>query len=675
MNDPVLQIEDLTVAYRRRGERLTVLSGVGVEIRAGEAFGLVGESGCGKTTAALAIMRYLPKNGRVERGAIRLDGQDLLTLDEEALRRWRGRKLAMVYQEPAAALNPSLRIGEQVAEIFRFHEGASRHERMERARDMLTRVALPDPRRMLRRYPHQLSGGQQQRVVIAMALATNPRLLVLDEPTTGLDATVEAEVLDLIGAVRAEFDAAILFISHNLAVVARVCDRVGVLYAGRIVEEGPAREVLADPRHPYTLGLVRCVPRLGTRKDSTPLVPIPGSLPPLGAELPGCYYAPRCPLARTRCREGEPTLFALGGARASRCYYHDEVPALPVPAPPPDVRAAREQFERRLLDVRSLSKSFGEALACDDVTFAVGAAEIFGVVGESGSGKTTLARCVAGLTPRDGGNVLFEGAPLAPSVQRRDRSVLRRLQMVFQHPDSTLNPRHTARYVLARAIARLGGTRRVDELAREVLLEPKHLDLRAPELSGGLKQRVAIGRAFAGSPALVLCDEPVSALDVSVQAGILNLLAELQAAERVSFVFISHDLAVVRYLADRIGVMYLGQLVEIGGADEVFRPPQHPYTEALLSAIPTLDLDRPRERIRLLGPVPSLAALPSGCRFHPRCPRKLGEICEREQPPLREVGDGHLIRCHITPEELRARQEAAYLVSGQNQEGGALDRL
>jgi peptide/nickel transport system ATP-binding protein len=655
MSGPVLQVEGLTVSYRRHGQDLEVLSDVTFEIGANEAFGLVGESGCGKTTAAFAIMRYLPPNGRVERGSIRLEGDDLLALDDEQLRRLRGRSMAMVYQEPGSALNPSLRVGDQVAEVFRFHEGASREEALSKAREMLMRVALPDPGRILRRYPHQLSGGQQQRVMIAMALAGNPRLLVLDEPTTGLDATVEAEVLDLIAALREELDAAILFITHNLGLIARMCERVGVLYAGRIIEEGPALELLRDPRHPYTLGLVRCAPRFGARKGEVKLDPIPGSLPPLGDSLPGCSYEPRCPLARERCRESEPALFPIGSRRASRCYFHDETQSIPVAEPSlPAVAAAKNGGV--LLGVNSLSKAFKDALACDDVSLVVATGQTFGLVGESGSGKTTLARCIAGLIAPDEGEIVFAGARLTRTVGHRKRSVLRALQMVFQHPDSTLNPVHTTRYTLARAIARLRGKRRVVELAQQVRLEPRHLGLRSAELSGGLKQRVAIGRAFAGNPQLVLCDEPVSALDVSVQAAILNLLLDLQAREGVSYILISHDLAVVRYLADWIGVMYLGQLVEIGPADRIFLPPQHPYTEALLSAIPTLDLERPPERIRLHGPVPSLADPPPGCHFHTRCPRKLGEICEREQPTWQDAGGGHLIRCHRTPDELRQLQ-------------------
>jgi peptide/nickel transport system ATP-binding protein len=465
-------------------------------------------------------------------------------------------------------------------------------------------------------------------------------------------------VLDLIGVLREEVDAAILFITHNLGLIARMCERVGVLYAGRIVESGPAQELLRDPRHPYTLGLVRCAPRFGARKGKARLDSIPGSLPPLGAPLPGCFYEPRCPLARERCRESEPDLFPVGDNRASRCYFHEETASIPV-AEPLLATAAKMQDGGSLLEVHSLSKAFKDALACDDVSLEVATGQTFGLVGESGSGKTTLARCVAGLISPDGGEILFAGKPLTETVGRRKRSTLRSLQMVFQHPDSTLNPAHTTRYTLARAIARLRGKRKVTELAQEVRLEPRHLGLRSAELSGGLKQRVAIGRAFAGSPQLVLCDEPVSALDVSVQAAILNLLLELQTAERVSYIFISHDLAVVRYLADWIGVMYLGQLVEVGPADRVFLPPQHPYTEALLSAIPTLDFDQPRERIRLHGPVPSLAELPSGCRFQTRCPRKLGEICEREQPPWQDAGGGHLIRCHRTPDDLRELQRTA----------------
>jgi peptide/nickel transport system ATP-binding protein len=654
---PVLSVQGLSVSYERHMERVPVITDVSLEIAAGEALGIVGESGCGKSTLAFALMRFLARGGKIDSGSIRLDGDDLLTLPETALRQIRGRKIAMVYQEPGSALNPSMRIGEQVAEVFRFHQAASKAEAWVRAADMLEKVALPDVKWMMKRYPHQLSGGQLQRVVIAMALACNPRLLVLDEPTTGLDATVEAEVLDLIANLRAQFDAAILFISHNLGLVARVCDRVGVLYAGRIVEEGPAGQVFATPRHPYTLGLIRCVPRFGAHKDTGRLEPIPGSLPQLGVMPHGCAYVPRCPLARTLCSETPPPLVPAGPRRLSRCHYWQEVQTIPPSTEPATSSASVAEHDgATLIHLTDVRKAYAGVVVCDGVSIEIARGEIFGLVGESGSGKTTLARLVAGLVEPDSGELLFNDRRLSPSVGRRGRDTQRAIQMVFQHPDTTLNPVHTARYVLERAIERLRGNRTVAELAAAVRLDGRQLEAKTVRLSGGQKQRVAIGRAFAGSPQLVLCDEPVSALDVSVQASILNLLADVQQDQDVAYLFISHDLAVVHYLADRIGVMYLGELYEVGKADQVFSAPHHPYTEALVSAIPTLDVDRQRERIKLTGPMPSPANPPSGCRFHTRCPRKLGEICETQAPPWQDVEPGHVLRCHIPAADLQQLQ-------------------
>jgi peptide/nickel transport system ATP-binding protein len=662
---PALELDDLQVAFDVRGRPRRVLRGVSLAIGAGEAYGLVGESGCGKSTAALAVMRYLPRNGRVTGGGIRVAGTDLLDMPEREVRRYRARTVSMVYQNPGAALNPSLRVGDQVAEAFTA-VGAPRGDALERAREMLARVQIADPASVMRRYPHQLSGGMQQRALIAMALAPDPTLLVLDEPTTGLDATVEAEVLDLVAGLREELGTSILFISHNLAVVRRMCDRVGVLYAGRLVEEGPAETVFLDPRHPYTVGLLRCLPRAGADKREQRLDTIPGLLPELGAELPGCVFVDRCALRRPVCSAEEPPLHPVSSGRTSRCHFWQEASELPHSREASSQVEAAAKGSASLLTCADAAKTFhqdgSDVHALAGVTLAVAPGETLGLVGESGSGKTTLARVLLGLTPPDPGTELaLAGEPLAATLAGRTEEQVRALQIVFQNPDSALNRRFSARRILGRALLKLGGLRggsrdeRVRELAQSVRFDERMLGARPAQLSGGLKQRVAIARAFAGDPRVVVCDEPTSALDVSVQAAILNLLVDLQSEQDVAYLFISHDLGVVRYLADRIAVLYLGRLMELGSAETVFAAPHHPYTEALLSAVPTVEGEE-RARIRLEGEIPSAADPPSGCVFHPRCPRKVGEICEREEPPLAEVEPGHTMRCHIPLDELRRLQ-------------------
>ena len=693
-----LDVRDLEVTFHRRGRRLPVLKGITMRIEKGQAYGLVGESGCGKTTLAMAAMRYLASNGTLDNGSVLVDGLDVSTLSEEALRKWRGGKVAMVYQDPTQALSPAMRIGDQLAEVFHYHEGLDKKAALEKAGESLRRVAIPDPDATLRRYPFELSGGQQQRVVIAMALAVNPQLLILDEPTTGLDATVEAEILDLIEELRGRINAAILLITHNLGLVARLCERVGVLYAGRLVEEGPAREIFTDPRHPYTMGLLRCVPRFGMNKTDAALQTIPGTLPALGEPLEGCVYSARCPLAKPVCKQREPDLYAWpsnagvrGRAEAesmppdpaaysphhaspvgdsdrhARCYYSEVVTEMPHLTPV----LAKHLDERvdevgDVLGIDSVVKTFKDGrkqlTAVADVSLSLRKGETFGLVGESGSGKTTLAKCVTGLIPPDSGTITFEGGVLKSTAGKRSQDALRAIQMVFQNPDSTLNPAWSTRQILTRAVRKLGGAKsgsvraKVDKLSADVRVEPRFLFQRPTELSGGQKQRIAIARAFAGDPTLVICDEPASALDVSVQASILNLLVELQTKEQASYVFISHDLAVVRYISDRIGVMYLAELIEVGAAAEVFDPPHHPYTEALLSSIPRLDFDKQRERIPLKGSMPSLSSPPTGCRFHTRCHRFLGDICAEQEPPAMDAGNGHTYQCHIPPDELRRLQ-------------------
>ena len=678
---PTLRVSDLEVTYRVRGQNRAAIRNISFEIGSQESYGLVGESGSGKSTVALALTRYLPRNGAVTGGSISIAGKDPLAMSGAALREMRARTVSMVYQEPGRALNPSIKAGRQIAEVYEI-AGLGRAEALERAEDMLSKVQIADPGQVMDRYPHQLSGGMAQRVVIAMALAAEPALLILDEPTTALDATVEAEVLDLVAGLRSQMSTSVLFISHNLAVIAKMCDRVGVLYAGELVEEGPAGHVFDQPNHPYTVGLLRCIPRRGQRKDHGRLDAIPGFLPAPGLQITGCVFAERCALVVDECRAASPPAFAVGGAaggsggssplvgteHTARCYRHEEAAELPRSTSADASLPSTAQADEPIVSVSGLSTTYkqsgSELKALTGVDLQIMRGETLGLVGESGSGKTTLAKALLGLVEPDQGSVIeFDGAPLPADLRRRPLDLLRAVQIVFQNPDSALNRRHTVRRLISRPLSRLAGlsgsrlAERLADLIRSVRMEPRHLNLRPGQLSGGLKQRVAIARAFGGGPRLVVCDEPTSALDVSVQAAILNLLADLQAKEQVTYLFISHDLGIVRYLSDRIAVLYLGRLLEIGPAEIVFAGPHHPYTEALLSAVPSLDGQR-KERIRLVGEIPSAASPPSGCVFHTRCPRKLSTgVCETVEPPLAEVEPGHLMSCHIPIEELRRLQE------------------
>lgn len=662
-----LEVEGVDVAYRVRGSDRLALRQVTFRIGRREAYGLVGESGSGKSTVALAVTRYLPRAGRVSAGSIRVDGADVLRMSPRALRELRAKHVSMVYQEPGRALNPSLRIGRQVAEAYEI-AGLDHKTAMESAEAMLATVRISDPASVMGRYPHQLSGGMLQRVVIAMALAAEPTLLILDEPTTALDATVEAEVLELVRTLRSQFETSILFISHNLAVIAEMCDRVGVLYAGELVEEASAAEIFDNPRHPYTVGLIRCIPTRGKRKDQGRLDTIPGFLPQPGTRPQGCIFAPRCGLAEDKCRTEVPPPYDIGGGRISRCHFHER--AMELPRTAVDVAAVRDSNGRSraaIVSMRDVSKTFGirdgRVRALSHVNLDVSTGETLGIVGESGSGKTTLARVLLGLTSADEGSVVeLSGHSVAASLRGRSPEELKALQMVFQNPDSALNRRHTVRRLISRPLvklAHLSGARlqsRLNELIAAVRMEDRHLPLRPAQLSGGLKQRVAIARAFAGAPRIVVCDEPTSSLDVSVQAAILNVLVDLQTNEDVTYLFISHDLGVVRYLSDRIVVLYLGKLLEVGSADRVFAGPHHPYTEALLASVPSLDGER-STRARVRGEVPSAANPPPGCVFHTRCPRRLESgICETVEPPLLEVETDHMISCHIPLAELARLQ-------------------
>ncbi|MCY0388790.1 ABC transporter ATP-binding protein [Robbsia sp. Bb-Pol-6] len=732
--DAALCFDAVTVSYRVRGATRDVLHALSLRIAPGEAYGLVGESGCGKSTVALAAVRYLPAGGRQTGGRIRIAGQALDTLDAAALRRLRAHTVSMVYQDAARALNPSLRIGVQLREAFAAADDA--HAADTRAAAMLRRVRFDDPARVLACYPHQLSGGMQQRVVIAMALATQPALLILDEPTTGLDATVAADILDLLREIRREQAIAMLFISHDLAVIEAMCDRVGVLYAGELVEEGTVAAVLHGPRHPYTVGLLRCLPH-GRRRDGQPLETIPGALPPIGTRPAACIFADRCTLARARCRSDAPPPYRVdrtgdatshgiaadaGSApsdapeHTSRCHYHAEAAALPpiaasAPLAPSHPASAAPDVGRAAspaLRVTDLSKTFdtrdGSFTAVERLSFDLWPGETLGLIGESGSGKSTLARLLLGLeSPDAGGDIAIDGERVASRVTQRSARQIRALQVIFQNPDSALNRAWTVRRLVARAIRALEparpwhGWRRADALARRaarqrtltallaaVRLPADVLDARSAALSGGLKQRVAIARAFAGEPRVVICDEPTSALDVSVQAAILNLLTALQRQRAVSLLFISHDLDVIRYLADRIAVLYRGRLIEIGPLDDVLAGPRHPYTAQLLAAhrrgggnpgsaagAPVLAQDSraaAEATEAVVAAVAAVAVAPPaapeapaaahrrmdgpGCAFEPSCPLSLGARCRDVAPPLADLTPGHQLACHLPVAEL-----------------------
>lgn len=653
-----LSVQDLHMSYLVRGTPREVLRGVTFQVQPGEAYGLVGESGCGKSTTAYAALRYLPSNGIITSGSIMASGRELTNMSSNELREFRAGEASMVYQDPVQAVNPVLRIGPQVAECFEIL-GHSKGEAKGLALKALQRVQIAAPESVMERYPHQLSGGMLQRVVIAMALASDPSLLVLDEPTTGLDATVEAEVLDLVRYLRDETGAAILLIAHNLGVIRTMCDRVGVMYAGRVVEEGLVDDVFDDPNHPYTKGLLNSIPRRGLRKTDRELFSIPGSAPQIGGSLPTCVYIERCPIATEECHNEAPPIVDRGGGHWTRCFHPTRINEVPEPEDNADDRTIGTT---EIIGVNGVSKTFRQrsgdvpALVSVDLGFAEG--ETLGLVGESGSGKSTLAKTLLGVHEPDvGGQITLRGEPMATRATSRTDESIRSIQMVFQNPDSALNRSWTVRRILTRAVSKLTGVTgadanaRAEEIAAAMQLSPRHLDMRPRQLSGGLKQRVAIARAFAGDPDVVVCDEPTSALDVSVQAAILNLLAELENKQRTSYLFISHDIGVVRYLADRIAVMYVGRIVELATTDQMFVGPVHPYTEALLSAVPNVDGEA-SGRIPLDGDIPSPANPPPGCVFHTRCHRVIDGLCDTEDPELRDVGDGHMIKCHLTVEQL-----------------------
>ena len=677
---PILECENVCISYFTRAGEIPAVVDFNLKVMPGEAVGIVGESGCGKSTVALAIMQYLGKNGRIVDGSIRFMGRDLTTMSEEELRRLRGSKIAMVYQEPMASLNPSMTVAQQLMEVPLFHDDdCDEKQAYQRSLEMLENVRLPDPARIMEAFPHQISGGQQQRVVIAMALLSNPNLLLLDEPTTALDVTVEAGIVQLIKEISERFGTSMIYISHNLGLILETCDRITVMYSGEAVEEGSVEQVFDLMRHPYTKGLFNSIPLPGADKNARPLMPIPGQLP-LPHERPvGCNFGPRCDFFREGVCDGGPIAMETVPEHQrhyTRCARFAEIDwqaeaelaATGAAANLGEV-VLRVENMKKYYELRDTSlmaiisgKTSRTVKANEKLDFEAREAETVAIVGESGCGKSTFAKVMMGLETATEGHIYLDGKDLATTpVQKRKAQVVGHLQMVFQNPFDTLNPSHTVGGQIARVIRKFGVEQdpakvkaRVLELLDIVKLPRDFYKRRPRQLSGGQKQRVGIARAFAGNPRVVIADEPVSALDVSVQAAVSQLLMDIQRENRTTLVFISHDLSLVRYLADRVVVMYLGTIAEQGTTDEVFAPPYHPYTEALLSAVPIADTRIKKKEIVLQGDIPSAVNPPPGCPFQTRCPRKIGTICETEAPPVREFGPGHRIACHIDPAELEA---------------------
>ncbi|WP_438990061.1 dipeptide ABC transporter ATP-binding protein [Lentibacter sp.] len=685
---PILEINKLSISFFTRLREIPAVMDFSVSVAPGEAVGLVGESGCGKSTVALGVMRDLGKNGHIVGGSIKFKGRDMASLSEDELRDIRGNEIAMIYQEPMASLNPAMKIGRQLMEVPMIHEGVSEEEAYNRALEVVTDVKLPDPARMLSSYPHQLSGGQQQRIVIAMALMSKPSLLILDEPTTALDVTVEAAVVELVKDLGKKYGTSMLFISHNLGLVLETCDRICVMYSGEAVERGDIETVFNNMQHPYTQALFRSIPLPGANKNDRPLVAIPGNFP-LPHERPkGCNFGPRCDyFEEGRCdKEFIPMHPAdADGAHETRCVKFNEID-WNAPLVAADTKTKGEIGEV-VLSMKNLKKYYEVAAnalfgggetrvvkANETLSFEARESETLAIVGESGCGKSTFAKVLMGLETATDGVIELDGKNIGSTpIEKRGAKTVADVQMVFQNPFDTLNPSMSVGRQIIRALEvfDIGDS---DADRRERMLKlldlvklPRAFAERMPrQLSGGQKQRVGIARAFAGDARIVVADEPVSALDVSVQAAVTDLLMEIQREHKTTLLFISHDLSIVRYLSDRVMVMYLGHVVELGTTDEVFAPPYHPYTEALLSAVPIADTSIVKKHIVLEGDIPSAMNPPSGCPFQTRCNWKskvAGGLCEKEVPPVKDMGNGHQIKCHLSDADLKEMEPVIKLAA------------
>ncbi len=686
----VLEVKNLRTEFHMRHSEVTAVDDVSFTVNQGECVGVVGESGCGKSTTGLSIMRLLPSNGHVSAGSITLLGRDLATLDEREMRQVRGDEVALIPQDPMTSLNPTMTIGRQIAEGVLLHRDISKDQARERALEVLRLVEMPRPAERLDQYPHELSGGLRQRVMIAMALVCEPKLLIADEPTTALDVTIQAQILDLIDDLRERLKMAVVLITHDMGVIAGRTDRVLVMYAGKIAEEALTVDLFERMRHPYSEALLASVPKLDQDRDE-PLRTIPGLPPDLSKEITSCRFAPRCPYATDQCRAEEPPLTDAGGVHRFACFHpvtHEPAVASVTvrsgTSEEPSVKEAGRttalSTAPTILSLKSLVKEFpvlaggilrhrvGAVHAVSDVTFSIRRGETFGLVGESGCGKTTIGRMMVALEPPTSGSIDFDGADLTELKGQALRAKRRDIQLMFQDPYASLNPRMRVGTIIGEPLlVQKVGTKeeqeaRVKDLLREVGLSPQSIERYPHEFSGGQRQRIGLARALALEPKLVVADEPVSALDVSIQAQILNLMKDLQQAHDLTYVMISHDLAVIRYMADTIGVMYLGKLVELGPAADIYDRPAHPYTQGLLDAVPAATVTTRAERkLTVKGELPSAITPPSGCRFRTRCP-KAQDICAEVEPAMTTFGTDHTAACHFpleTPVSLTASSTSA----------------
>ena len=667
-NDVLLSIRDLRTYFASSRGAIRAVDGISFEVRRGETYALLGESGCGKSMTALSIMQLLPQQavGNVS-GEVMLDGQDLLNLSEVAMQNVRGRRIAMIFQEPMTSLNPVLTVGEQIGEVVQRHRGLRGGEQRKRVLELLDAVGIPDRARRYGEYPHQLSGGMKQRVMIAIALAGEPELLIADEPTTALDVTIQAQILELLQQLQKDTGMAILLITHDLGVVAGMADHVAVMYAGHIVEQAPRAAFFARPLHPYSQKLFASVP--AKAKRGKPLAIIHGSVPSLASEFPACRFVDRCDFAWQTCRDKAPRWLEAEPDHGVRCHLMDSTVLRPVPQAPstlPVGHAANEILDagKTILEVSRLKVHFpihkglfkrvvGHVKAVDGVSLGLHRSRTVALVGESGCGKTTVGKALLQLVRPTAGSVEYNGMELTHMTTRDLRPHRRDLQIIFQDPYSSMNPRMMVGDIieegmLAQKIAGSSSERqqRIDALLTQVGLSADAKHRYPHEFSGGQRQRICIARALAVNPKVIVCDEPTSALDVSVQAQILNLLKRLQDELGLTYLFITHNMSVVEYLAHTVAVMYLGRIVEQGTVEEVLRHPKHPYTQALLSAVPTLDQTTRREVIRLQGDLPSPVNPPRGCFFHPRCPHAT-DICRERYPRYTQISDSHHVNCFL----------------------------